>query len=120
MESGNGSSCDYHSIIKELANEFQRQFGCLEENKEKYKTFSVPVKKKDITKIDKDVNEGVTSMSYKIKLIDSAIFMASSSSYLVDNLAEGIHKIKYKGCDCFLEYESVKYNLMRYKSLSCY
>ena len=46
--------------------------------------------------------------------------MASSSSYLVDNLAEGIHKIKYKGCDCFLEYESVKYNLMRYKCLSCY
>ena len=53
-------------------------------------------------------------------MIDSARFMASSSSNLADNLAEGIHKIKYKGCDFFLEYESVKDNLMRYKCLYCY
>ena len=33
--------------------------------------------------------------------------MASSLSNLVDNLAERIHKIKYKDCDCFLEYESI-------------
>ena len=45
--------------------------------------------------------------------------MASSLSYLIDNLAEGIHKIKCKDCDCFFEYESVKYNLIRYKRLSC-
>ena len=37
--------------------------------------------------------------------------MASSLSNLVDNLAEGIHKIKYD-CDSFLEYESVKDNLL--------
>ena len=60
----NGSSYDYHFIIKELANEFQRQFECLGENKEKYKTFSVP-------KIDKDGNESVETISYKIKFIDS-------------------------------------------------
>ena len=50
--------------------------------------------------------------------------MVSSLSNLVNNLAEGIHKIKckyghddkkcetsriqYKGCDCFLEYENFK------------
>ena len=45
--------------------------------------------------------------------------MASSLSYLVDNLAEGIHKIKCKDCDCFLEFESVKDNLIKYKCLSC-
>ena len=45
--------------------------------------------------------------------------MASSLSNLIDNLAEGIHKIKCKDCDCFFEYESVKYNLIRYKRLSC-
>ena len=45
--------------------------------------------------------------------------MASSLSHLVDNLAEGIHKIKWKDCDCFLEYESVKDNLIKYKCLSC-
>ena len=42
----NGSNYDYHFIIKELANEFEGQYECLGENKEKYKTFSVPIKKK--------------------------------------------------------------------------
>ena len=42
----NRSNYDYHSIIKELANEFERQFECLVENNEKYKTFSVPTKRK--------------------------------------------------------------------------
>ena len=45
--------------------------------------------------------------------------MATSLSNLVDNLTERIHKIKFKGCDCFLEYESVKDNLVKYKCLSC-
>ena len=44
--------------------------------------------------------------------------MASSLSNLVDNLREGIYKIKCKNCDCFLEYESVKDNLIKYKCLS--
>ena len=35
----NSSNYDYHFIIKELANEFEGQFECLGENKEKYKTF---------------------------------------------------------------------------------
>ena len=39
--------------------------------------------------------------------------------YLVDNLREGIHKTKCKDCDCFLEYEIVKKNLIEYKCLSC-
>ena len=52
-----------------------------------------------------------------MKFIVTVIFMAKSLSNLVDNLTEGIHKIKCKDCDCFLEYESVKDNLM--KSLSC-
>ena len=44
--------------------------------------------------------------------------MASSLSNLVDNLAEGIHKVKCKDFDYFLEYESVKDNLIKYKFLS--
>ena len=59
------------------------------------------------TKIDKDGNESVVIIPYKIKFIDSARFMITSLSNLVDNLAEGIHKIKCKDCDCFLEYQSV-------------
>ena len=45
--------------------------------------------------------------------------MASSLSNLINNLAEGIHKIECKDCDCFLEYESIKDNLIKYKCLSC-
>ena len=45
--------------------------------------------------------------------------MASSSSNLADNLTERIHKIKCKDCDCFLEYESVRDKLIKYKCLSC-
>ena len=61
-------------------------------------------------KIYKDGNESVITVSYKIKIIDSPRFMASSLSNLVDNLAEGILEIKCKGCNCFLQYKSVKKN----------
>ena len=42
----NGSTYDYHFIIKELVKEFKGNFECLGENTEKYITFSVPIKKK--------------------------------------------------------------------------
>ena len=41
--------------------------------------------------------------------------MASSLSNLVDNLAEGIHKIICKNCDCSLEYEIRKCQGQFYK-----
>ena len=41
----NGSTYDYHFLIKQLAEEFKGQFECLGENTEKYITFSVPIKK---------------------------------------------------------------------------
>ena len=41
-----------------------------------------------------------------------------SLSNLVDNLAEGIHIIKCKDCDYFLEYKIVKNNLIKYEFLS--
>ena len=105
----NGLKCDYHFIIKKLANEFDGQFKCIDKNNENYKTFSVPIKK-EITRIDQEVNATVVNISYKIEFIDSMRFMASSSSNLVDNLAEKIHKIKCKDCDWFLEYKSDKDN----------
>ena len=42
----NGSTYDYHFIIKELVKEFDGNFECSGENTEKYITFSVPIKKK--------------------------------------------------------------------------
>ena len=41
----NGSTYDYHFIIKELVKEFDGNFKCLGENTEKYITFSIPLKK---------------------------------------------------------------------------
>ena len=108
----NSSNYDYHFIIKELANEFEGQFECLGENTENYKNFSVPIEK-EVRRIDKEGIESVVTISYKIKFIDSARFMASPLSNFVDHLTEGIHKIKCKDFDCFLEIESVKGNLIK-------
>ena len=99
-----GSNYSYHFIIKELANEFEGQFECLAENIM-------------IIKIDKDRNESIVTISYKIKFIDSARFMMSSLSNLVDNLAEGIHKTKCKGCASFLEHKCINDNLINYNCL---
>ena len=56
----------------------------------------------------KKLQKSVKMIPYKIKFIDSARFMATSLSNFVYNLTEGIHKIKCKHCECFLEYDSVK------------
>ena len=98
----NGSTYDYHFIIKELAKEFEGNFECLGENTEKCITFSVPIKKKiDI----KDLES-----TYKIKIIDSHRFMSSSLSKLVDNLSEGIHNNKCSDCESNLDYIKTKKN----------
>ena len=45
-----------HFIIKELAEEFKKQFICLGENTEKYITFTVPIEK-EVTRIIKMENK---------------------------------------------------------------
>ena len=77
----NGSHYDYHFIIKELAKDIEGKY------RRKYKNFSVLIEK-EVTKIDKDGSKSVGITSYKIKLIDSARFMATSLPNLVDNLTE--------------------------------
>ena len=70
-----------------------------------------------------------------LQSIDSARFMASSLSNLVNNLSLGIHRIKYrfghddkkcetgrtkyKYCNCFLDYTNFKVNLIEFKCLCC-
>ena len=93
---------------------FLGQFKCFGENMERYKKFSIPIKK-EIRKVDKD--EDMITISYKTRFIDSARFIESSLSNPADNLAEGIYKIKCKDGNCFLEYESLKDNLIKYKCL---
>ena len=73
---------------------------------------------KKVTKINRDGDESVVTIFYKIDLL-IVQDLSQPLSNLVDNLTEGIHKIKCKDCDCFLEYESVEDNLIKYKCLSC-
>ena len=91
-----GSTYYYHFIIKELVKEFEGNFDCLGENTEKYITFSVPLKKLEIT--------------YKIKFIDRFRFMSSSLSKLVHNLSEGIHNNKCSDCKSNLDYVRITKN----------
>ena len=68
------------------------------------------------------------NISYILQFIDSARFLASELSNLVNNLSEGIQRIKcklehdgkkceacgikYKYCNCFLEYTNFKDDLI--------
>ena len=76
-------------------------------------------KEKEVPKTDRNGNDGIATIFYKIKFIDGGIFMAISLSNLVDNLTEGIHRIKCIDCDCFLEHEGFMDNSIKYKCLSC-
>ena len=98
----NGSSYDYHFIIKGLAEEFDGDFECLGENKEKYITFSVPIKKES--------NEDDTII-YRIKFIDSFRFISTSLSTLVDNLSNKIiENEKWASCKSYLEFIKIRNN----------
>ena len=105
--SHNGSTYDYHFIIKQSAREFKGYFHCLGENTEKYITFYVPIKNvldndKDsdndsdsdsdndsdsYSDNDKSKNKAKT-ITYKLKFINSCRFMQDLPSNLVDNLPE--------------------------------
>ena len=86
----NESNHDYHFIIKELE-EFEKQFTCSGENTEKYITLAVPIEKQ-VTRIDKN-GEDTKNVSYILQFTDSARFLVSLLSNLVNNLSETIHKI---------------------------
>ena len=58
----NGSNYDYHFIIKELAEEFKKQFTCLGEYTEKYITFTLPREK--VRRLDKNGEEITKNVSY--------------------------------------------------------
>ena len=106
----NGSTYDYHFIIKELVKEFDGNFECLAENTEKYITFSVPIKKK--------IENKNIEIIYKIKFIDSYRFMSMPLSKLIDNLSEGIHNNKCT--DCKSGFDSVRSTKNEKLILKCF
>ena len=114
----NGSTYDYHFIIKELAEEFEGEFECLGENTEKNITFSVLIKK-EITKKDKNGNDKITKISYKIKFIDSYRFMPTSLSNLASNLSEGLHNDRCIDCKSCLDYMATKDEQLIFRCFRC-
>ena len=109
----NGSTYDYHFIIKELVKEFDGNFKCLGENTEKYITFSVPLKKEI-----KNKNK-IIEITYKIKFIGGYRFMSTSLSKLVDNLSEGLHNNRYVDCKSCLDYMRTKDEKLIFRCFSC-
>ena len=81
--------------MKKLAKVFENQINCFGENTEKYITFTVPIEK-EVTKIDNNGEEITKNIFYKLQFIYISRFIASSLSRLVNNLSDGIHKIKCK------------------------
>ena len=114
----NGSTYDYHFIIKELAEEFEGEFECLGKNTEKYITFSVPIKK-ETTKKEKNGNDKITKISYNIKFIDSCRFMSTSLSNLVSNLSEGFHNDRCIDCKSCLDYMTSKDEQLIFRCFRC-
>ena len=80
--------------------------------------------------MEKKLQKNITCI---LQFTESARFMASSLSNLINNLFEGIHKInckfgrkdnkcetcriKFRNCDCFLEYTNFKDDFIEYKCL---
>ena len=107
----NGSTYDYHFIIRELVKEFEGDFECFGENTEKYITFSVPIKQR--------IENKDMKITYKIKFIDSFTFMATSLSKLVDNLTEGIHSDKCINCKSDISYMKVIGETLIFRCFNC-
>ena len=74
--------------------------------------------KKEFTKVDKDGNDKIMRISYKIKFIDSFISISSSLSSLVDNLSEGLHSEKCADCKSCLDYMITQDDQLIFRCLS--
>ena len=72
-----------------------------------------------MTKIDKNGNDKITKISYKIKFIDSFIFMSSSLSNLVDKVSERLHSDKFSDCKSCLDYMTTKDEQLIFRCFEC-
>ena len=103
----NGSTYDYHFIIKELVKEFKGHFECTEI----YITFSAPIKKK--------IQNKNIEITYKIKFIDSYRFMSMPLSKLIDNLSEVLHNNTCVDCKSCLDYIKTKNEKLILECFNC-
>ena len=85
----NGSNYDFHFIIEEISEEFEKQVTCLAKNTQ------IKLLRK-VTRTDKNEEEITRNNSYILQFIDSARFMTSKLSNLVNHLDGGIPRNKFK------------------------
>ena len=81
-------------MLNQLAIEFKSELNCIEDNMEKYITFSVPIKKE----YKNNNNNNNKTITYKLKFVDSFRFMPTSLSELVDNTSGIYNSIECKSC----------------------
>ena len=73
----------------------------------------------EITETDKDGNDKIMIISYKMKFIDSFRFMSSSLSCIVDNLSEELHSDKCTDRKSFLDYMTTKDEHLIFRCFDC-
>ena len=107
LHNGYNYNYDYHFVIKELAEEFKKQFTCLGENTEKYMTFTVPIEK--VTRINKSGEEITKNVSYILQFIDSTRFMIKLNEN-TDIMIKNVKPVKLylKYVTVFFEYANFK------------
>ena len=81
-------------------------------------TFPVPIEKEGKT-IGKRGDEITNAISYRLKFLDSAIFMASSMSNLANNLTEKTHKIHKIKCNHGHDNKNGKTSAIKYRNGAC-
>ena len=94
---------------------------------------NVNADRKRVKRIDKNGEEIIEIISYRLRFIQNARFMTSLLSNLVKNLSKGIHKFKCKyrnddmnyetggtennALDCIPEFTNFKDNLLYYNAI---
>ena len=82
----NGTNYDFNLITNELAKEFRTEMRCIPLNTNKYRSFSIPIRKE--VKEEKQKEQKKKVITYILKFIDTAKHMNIALSTLVDNLSE--------------------------------
>ena len=91
--------------MKALANKCNQKFECLGKNTEKYKTFSIPIEK-EVTKVEKDGNESIVTISYRIYLLTVQDLRQPHCQILLIISQKEFTKLNVKIVIFFLEYEN--------------
>ena len=107
------------SIIKELAKEFEGQLECSGENTEIYKTPSISIAK-EVRKFDKEKNEEYYDHFWNKNILIMRDLQEVHYHILFIIMQWKFTKLNVEiVINCFLKYQTINKNLIKYKYLSC-